>query len=77
MTGLDNTIPNNQIDNYGNKVGYPAAYFGTLSAMQTDGYVAGQESVYCECIANTNNIHSATSAEKESIRSILEGGVYI
>ena len=77
MTGLDNETPNYQTDNYGNKVGYPATFFGTLQQLRQDGLTAGQQHVYCECIADPSTIFGATDTEKEYIRQMLQGGVYL
>lgn len=77
ITGLDNNTPSYQTDNFGNKVGYPASFFGTLQQLRQDGLTAGQQHVYCECIADPSTIINATDTEKEYIRQMLQGGVYL
>ena len=77
ITGYDNENPNYQTDNYGNKLGYPATFFGTLQQLKQDGLTEGQQHVYCECIADPSTILGATDNEKEYIRQILQGGVYL
>ena len=58
-----------EIDNFGNKVGYAAASFCKVSEIG-DGQ-------YLEAIINPNSIQTATDEEKEAIRSIIQRGVYI
>lgn len=77
ITGLDNDTPGYQIDMYGDKVGYPAAWFGYLQTLKTDGLTAGQAETYCECIVNPSTIQNATDSEKEYIRQMLQRGVYL
>lgn len=77
ITGLDSETPSYQTDNYGNKLGYPATFFGTLQQLRQDGLTAGQQHVYCECIADPSTIMNATDTEKEYIRQMLQGGVYL
>ena len=68
MTGLDSD-GTKQIDNFGNKVGYTAAYFSPISAFNDGEYI--------EAAINPNTIQTATDAEKEAIKSLIQRGVYI
>lgn len=77
LTGLSADDPAYQVDLYGQKVGYPSAWFGTLQQLQTAALSGGQSHVYCECIIDPSPISEATDAEKEHIRQTLERGCYI
>lgn len=77
LTGLSTDDPAYQVDMYGQKVGYPSAWFGTLQQLQTAALSGGQSHVYCECIIDPSPISEATDAEKEHIRQTLERGCYI
>ena len=77
ITGFNDDTPGKQVDIYGDKVGYPAAWFGTLGQLQTDGHTAGILHPYCECIVDPSTITGATETEKEYIRRALQGGVYL
>lgn len=58
-----------EIDNFGNKVGYAAASFCKVKDIGDDEYL--------EAIINPKSISTATDAEKEAIRNQLQRGVYI
>lgn len=77
ITGFNDDNPPYQIDNYGNKLGYPAAWFGTLQQLRADALSAGQSHAYCECIADPAPISDATDTEKDMIKQALQGGVYL
>lgn len=58
----------NQIDEFGNKVGYPAASFDTIAHF---------EGSYIEAVINPNNISSANDVEKAAIQALIQKGVYV
>lgn len=63
-----------QIDGLGDKVGYPAAFAAKIDEI---GLSAGGTECYIEAIVNPNTIQTATDAEKEAIRTLIQRGVYI
>lgn len=70
MTGLDIDEEGiEQVNNFGNKVGYTAAYFSKVGDFDDEEYI--------EAIINPNSISTASDAEKEAIRTIIQRGVYI
>lgn len=74
ITSYTNGTSGVQIDGLGDKVGYPAAFAAKINDISL--YAAGAE-CYIEAIVNPNAIQTATDAEKEAIRSIIQKGVYI
>ena len=67
ITGLEGSDVN-QIDQFGNKVGYPAASFDTIANFTGE---------YIEAVINPNNIQTATAAEKAAIQAMIQEGVYV
>lgn len=77
LTGLDDSNPNYQLDLFGDRLGYPAAWFGTLSELHTSAQSAGHSEVYCECIIDPEPISEATDAEKQAIARLMQEGVFL
>lgn len=67
ITGLEGSDIN-QIDQFGNKVGYPAASFDTIANFTGE---------YIEAVINPNSIQTATAAEKAAIQAMIQEGVYV
>lgn len=77
LTGLDDNNPNYQLDLFGDRLGYPAAWFGSLSELRTSAQSAGHSEVYCECIIDPDPISEATDAEKQAIARLMQEGVFL
>lgn len=77
LTGLDDNNPNYQLDLFGDHLGYPSAWFGTLSELRTSAQSAGHSEVYCECIIDPEPINEATDAEKQAIARLMQEGVFL
>lgn len=77
LTGLDDNNPNYQIDLFGDRLGYPAAWFGSLSELRISAQSAGHSEVYCECIIDPEPISEATDTEKQAIARLMQEGVFL
>lgn len=77
LTGFNDSTPGKQIDEYGNKMGYPAAWFGTLATLQASAYTEGNAHPFVMAIVDPSPIYTATDTEKETIRRALQEGVYL
>ena len=77
LTGLDDNNPNYQLDLFGDRLGYPAAWFGSLSELRISAQSAGHSEVYCECIIDPEPINEATDAEKQAIARLMQEGVFL
>lgn len=77
ITGFNDDTPNKQIDNFGNRMGYPAAWFGTIALLQTQSAAGGNAETFVRAVVDPDNIPNATAAEKEKIKNALRGGLYV
>lgn len=77
ITGFNDDTPNKQIDNFGNRMGYPAAWFGTIAQLQAQSAAGGNAETFVRAVVDPDNIPNATAAEKEKIKNALRGGLYV
>lgn len=77
ITGFNDDTPGKQVDEFGNRMGYPAAWFGTIAQLQVQSAAGGNAETYIRAVVDPDNIPNATAAEKEKIKNLLRGGLYV
>ena len=77
ITGFNDDTPGKQIDEFGNRMGYPSAWFGTIAQLHAQSAAGGNAETYIRAVVDPDSIPNATAAEKEKIKNALRGGLYV